>query len=164
MTAKQSIFVSVGTHPQQFNRLLEKIDDLIADKTLAGDVFAQTGASTYRPKHFSHVAYMELAEFEQRIANADLVISHGGEGNIGLALKHRKKCIAIPRLARFGEHTNDHQTELVKAAADADKIVAVWAEKDLAKAIKSVKSFKPDFSTGNERIIGLLESFVKMLK
>ncbi|MDO8624518.1 MAG: glycosyltransferase [Candidatus Diapherotrites archaeon] len=161
MAKKPVIFVTVGTHPQQFNRLLAKLDGLVGEKALSADVFSQSGASTYRPKHYKCAAYMDLTEFERRLSDADLVITHGGEGNIGLCLKHRVKCIAMPRLQKFGEHTNDHQTELVKAAADAKKILAVWDERDLLEAIRKSKSFAFDFGSGNERLIGLLEQFVK---
>ncbi len=158
---KGAVFVSVGTHPQQFNRLLEKIDELIEKKVLPQNVFCQSGASTYAPKHFETAAYMGLQEFEQCIEDSSFVISHGGEGNIGLCLKHKKKCIAVPRLARFDEHTNDHQTELVKAAEDAGKIMAVWDISDLETAIKALKRFSPDFGIGNQQIIRMLDNFVK---
>ena len=41
------IFVTVGTHEQQFNRLIEYVDRLNLDE----DVFIQTGYSTYIPKN-----------------------------------------------------------------------------------------------------------------
>ena len=41
------IFVTVGTHEQQFNRLIEKIDNLKKDGIIKEDVFIQTGFSTY---------------------------------------------------------------------------------------------------------------------
>jgi UDP-N-acetylglucosamine transferase subunit ALG13 len=161
MAEKMNVIVTVGTHPQQFNRLMKKVDELLADGTLKGTVYCQSGASTYRPKHYAHAAYMALDEFEKRIEKADLVISHGGEGNIGLCLKHRVKCIAMPRLQRFDEHTNDHQTELVEAAADAHKIVAVWDAERLGEAVRHIRSFKPDFGEGNARMIAMLDAFVK---
>lgn len=155
----KKIFVTVGTHPQQFNRLLQKVDELIEKKVISGEVFGQTGASTYVPRHYKFSAYMGLEGFEKRIAEADLVISHGGEGNIGLCLKHRVKCIAVPRLKKFGEHTNDHQMELVQAAADANKIVAVWDMNGLEDAVGKIGKFRPDTGDGTGRIIAILEEF-----
>ena len=43
------IFVTVGTHEQQFNRLVEYIDK-IAEK-MDEEIIIQIGFSTYKPKH-----------------------------------------------------------------------------------------------------------------
>ena len=43
------IFVTVGTHEQQFNRLVEYMDKWA--KEHAEKVIIQTGYSTYEPKH-----------------------------------------------------------------------------------------------------------------
>ena len=40
------IFVTVGTHEQPFNRLVECIDGLKKDGTIAEEVISQTGYST----------------------------------------------------------------------------------------------------------------------
>ena len=37
------IFVTVGTHEQPFNRLVKKIDDLVADGIIKEKVIIQTG-------------------------------------------------------------------------------------------------------------------------
>ena len=41
------IFVTVGTHEQQFNRLIKEIDYLKQKKIICEEVFIQTGFSTY---------------------------------------------------------------------------------------------------------------------
>ena len=41
------IFVTVGTHEQPFNRLIKKIDDLVANGNINEKVIVQTGFSTY---------------------------------------------------------------------------------------------------------------------
>lgn len=40
------IFVTVGTHEQPFNRLIQKVDELKKDGTIQDDVIIQTGFST----------------------------------------------------------------------------------------------------------------------
>ena len=44
------IFVTVGTHEQPFDRLVEAVDGLLADGALVEPVFVQTGYCTYEPK------------------------------------------------------------------------------------------------------------------
>ena len=42
------IFVTVGTHEQPFNRLIQKVDELKRDGVIKDDVIIQTGFSTSR--------------------------------------------------------------------------------------------------------------------
>ena len=45
------IFVTVGTHEQQFNRLVQCIDELKRDNHIKEEVVIQTGYCTYEPKY-----------------------------------------------------------------------------------------------------------------
>ena len=155
------IFITVGTHPQQFNRLLQELDNLSRDGKLKESVFAQTGHSTYVPKHFQHTQFLGLLTFQQKIKEADIVITHGGEGSIGEALQQNKKMIMVPRLKKFGEHTNDHQLELVDAVVGEKRAVAVYDISQLGKALDEMKNFVPKSHTGNKGIVKILEHFVE---
>ena len=46
------IFITTGSQKFQFNRLLQKIDELVADGTIKDKVFAQSGYSDYAPKNY----------------------------------------------------------------------------------------------------------------
>ena len=46
------IFITTGSQKFQFNRLLQKIDELVAEGTIKDEVFAQIGYSDYVPKHY----------------------------------------------------------------------------------------------------------------
>ena len=91
------IFISLGTHPQQFNRLLEEIDLLVANGEISGEILAQTGHSTYVPKNYSHKNFLGIDEFRKNVAGCSIFITHAGEGNIGLAKNSGKKFICVPR-------------------------------------------------------------------
>lgn len=52
------IFVKVGTHEQQFNRLIKYIDELKSSGKLAEDVVMQTGYSTYDPQSCTHSDFL----------------------------------------------------------------------------------------------------------
>ena len=72
------IFVTVGTHEQQFNRLIEEIDRLKGNGTIKDEVIMQTGYCTYKPKYCK---WSELLPYDQMLENvekADIVITHGG--------------------------------------------------------------------------------------
>lgn len=162
LNKKRIVFVTVGTDPQPFNRLLQAIDQLAQKGVFATAVFCQTGYSTYRPRFATAKAFLNFEEFEEKIQEAALVISHGGAGSIGTALQFRKKCIAIPRLKRFGEHANDHQVELVQALEKEGLILAAYNEEELGKKIERSKKWEiKRFSPTEKKSIALLEEFVK---
>ena len=60
------IFVTVGTHEQPFNRLIQKIDELKKDGTIQDDVIIQTGFSTYEPKYCQ---WSKLIPYQQMVKN-----------------------------------------------------------------------------------------------
>jgi UDP-N-acetylglucosamine transferase subunit ALG13 len=110
-------FVTLGTQNFPFNRLLELIDRLVAEGVLRGGVFAQTGCSTYVPRHFSHVDFLAPEEYNRYIAESDLIIAHAGVGTIMSCLSRHKKLIVVPRTEKHGEHVDDHQFEIAEEFA-----------------------------------------------
>lgn len=153
------IFVTVGTHGQQFDRLLKKIDELIGKKMLEEKVFAQSGNSTYVPKNFLSKKFLSEGEFEENVKKASLVISHGGAGAIITALKYSKKLVLVPRLKEFGEHTDSHQSDLVKFMQSEKKALAVLDINDLAKKIMEAKKFVCSKKSSPTGIIQALNNF-----
>lgn len=71
------IFVTVGTHEQQFNRLVKAVDELRADGILTEPVFIQTGYSTYEPIHCDHSRFVPFHQMKNYMEVADVVITHG---------------------------------------------------------------------------------------
>ena len=64
-------------------------------------------------------------------------------GNILTGLKYGKKIIAVPRLAQFGEHTNDHQTQIVNRFALEGYLLKCDLDDDFEEILKKVRNFKP---------------------
>lgn len=105
------IFVTVGSRNYPFDRLFKKLDELYEQGVLSESLFAQTGTSTYIPKHYEYKDFISQDEFLQRVKEADIVVSHGASGSIMKALNEGKKVIAVTRLEKYGEHINDHQIQ-----------------------------------------------------
>lgn len=154
------IFIAVGTHPMQFNRLLEGIDVLIAEGKLEGSAFAQIGYSTYKPKNYKYAKFLDFNEFKKRMKSADLIITHGGEGVIGTAMQLNKKMLIVPRLKKFNEHTNDHQLEITKAVADAGNAIAVYDIAELENALKQINKIKLKRTAHAKGIIKIIGGFL----
>lgn len=108
------IFVTVGTHEQQFNRLVKKIDNLKKDGTFKDDVIIQIGFSTYEPKYCQWSKSISYQQMLENVKNARIVITHGGPSSFIMPLQIGKVPIVVPRQHKFNEHVNDHQVEFVR--------------------------------------------------
>lgn len=104
------IFVTIGTHPAQFQRLIKKIDEiapLIKEK-----IVAQIGNSDYIPKNIEYFRFS--SEMDSYYSKARLVICHSATSLIEVILKYKIPAITVPRQKKYGEHINDHQVEFAK--------------------------------------------------
>lgn len=156
------IFITLGSQKFQFNRLLKAIDELCEKGTVdAENVFAQIGYSDYLPKNFNYKKYLDRDEFSKEMGKADIVITHGGTGAIIGAVKKGKKVIAVPRLAKYGEHVDDHQLQLIKQFRELNLIYAC-EDMNLEKALSEVKNRKYNsYKSNTKAIIDSICAFVE---
>ena len=155
------IFVCLGSRKYGFNRLLVKLDELMAQGAIADEVFAQIGASTYHPVNYRTKRFISPEEFEAYQDQADLIITHGGTGAIIGALKKGKKVLVAPRLAKYGEHIDDHQTQVAEALEAEGFVRSVLEMDDLLEAILSfqqpsaIKPYKKP-----SQVMGIISDFI----
>lgn len=155
------IFVTLGSQKFQFNRLLKELDKLIEEKKINEEVFAQIGYSDYEPQHFEYKDFVDRDEFKEIMDKCDIVIAHGGTGAIITAVKKDKKVIAIPRLAKYGEHVDNHQIQLVDEFKELNLIYPVYDEKELGKAIEEIRNMQFEkYVSNTETIIDDIERFI----
>ncbi|OCN05588.1 hypothetical protein A4S06_08460 [Erysipelotrichaceae bacterium MTC7] len=130
------IFVTVGTHEQQFDRLIQEIDKLVKEKKVKNEVFMQIGYSTYIPQYCKYKKMLNYDEMSDYIEKASVVITHGGPASFLMPIKNGKVPIVVPRQAKYGEHVNDHQVDFVKfLAKEGWGILPVYTTDDLYKTI-----------------------------
>ena len=134
------IFVSTGSRKFQFNRLLQTLDELVEQGVIKDDVFAQIAESTYLPKHYQYTRYLSPEEFSKYQNEAYLIISHAGTGALISALKKGKQVIAVPRLAKYKEHSDDHQIQISGVLAEEGYLRQVLDMNELGTAV--VESFE----------------------
>jgi UDP-N-acetylglucosamine transferase subunit ALG13 len=102
------IFVTIGTHPGQFDRLLRRIDE-IAPK-IKEEIVIQRGFTKYSPKNCKYFDFVE--DIEDYYKKARLVIVQSATSLLEFCIKYpAKPVITVPRQARYKEHLNDHQGE-----------------------------------------------------
>lgn len=141
------IFVTVGTHHQPFQRLLDALDSLPADELV---VQFGHGAPPAGIRHAS--AFMGFAEMLEHFHTADAVVTHAGVGSILCARRAGHVPVVVPRRRRHAEHVDDHQVELTQELDDLGAVVAVWEMDRLAPAVASVSRPNSGSSTSNGRL------------
>lgn len=155
------IFVTLGSQKFQFDRLLEKLDGLLEQKIITDEVFAQSGYSAYQPRHFKTVDFMDRETFASNMQKADMVITHAGTGAIIGGVKAGKKVIAVPRLARFGEHVDDHQLQIVEQFSEMHIIEPCYDLDMLGKAYqKALETTYTPYKSNTQTIIHSIEEFL----
>ncbi|MEM4662841.1 MAG: PssE/Cps14G family polysaccharide biosynthesis glycosyltransferase [Candidatus Diapherotrites archaeon] len=153
------IFVALGTHKQQFNRLLKAVDE-IAKNNSKIEFFAQIGNSDYLPKNYAFKKFLTSEEYENEIKKADVVVSHAGAGSIISALAQKKPIVLVPRLKKYGEHTDDHQVDIANALQRKGKAIVVNDLKKLYIALQEAKDFKPALRSSKKKLILRIRKFL----
>lgn len=164
------IFVTVGTHEQPFNRLVKKVDALVANGSIQEEVVMQTGFSTFKPEHCKWQKMMSFDEMQQNLKNARIVITHGGPSSFIEALQFGKVPIVVPRQERFHEHVNNHQVDFVKIIDERmHNIIPVYDIYDLKKTVDNYNQIVITKNAGessnnkqfNEQLKKIVDGLVK---
>lgn len=156
------IFVTLGSQKFQFNRLLKELDELVEKKKIKEKIFAQIGYSDYKPKNYEHREFIDRDEFQKQMSKSDIIITHGGTGAIITAVKQGKKVIAIPRLAKYEEHVDDHQIQIVEEFEKSGIIKAVYDTKDLKESLDDIKNMTFEkYESNTENIIKDIKKFIE---
>lgn len=143
------IFVTVGTHEQPFNRLIEHIDKLQEKQIIHDKVLIQTGYSTYIPKFCTYSQMFSYEEMQRNMKMANIVITHGGPSSFMEVLQNDRIPIVVPRQAKYGEHINDHQLKFSKVVMEKYKsIILVEDINDLEKYINNYNAIAQELKRG----------------
>lgn len=153
------IFVTVGTHEQQFNRLVEYMDGWA--KTHEEEVVIQTGYSTYKPCSCKWSQFFKYREMGDHIERARIVITHGGPSSFIAPLQIGKIPIVVPRKKENGEHINNHQFTFCHEVEDRYKNIILVEDIDLLGNI--IEDYDDIMSSLNSDIISNNEKFCNQL-
>jgi len=126
-------FVTVGNATQSFDRMLNAVAGIFLQ--LPQPVLVQHGNSHFHMNNCISRPFVEMRDFNQYIAEAELIIMHAGAGSVIHAIQAGKLPVVMPRLARHGEIVDDHQLEFAQALAQMGKLLIVEEPKDLLSAV-----------------------------
>lgn len=141
------IFVTVGTHEQPFDRLIKCIDQMVADGKIKEEVIIQKGYTDYEPQNCKSYKLIGYDDMQKYIADARIVITHGGPASFVSALSIGKIPVVVPRQYKYNEHVNDHQLEFVRAVEKRMKnIIVAENEEDVVDVIVNYDEVCAKFS------------------
>lgn len=156
------VFLTVGTVDNDFSRLVEYVDRLVAEGKLE-DVFGQIGPSRYTPENYQFHRFLSRTEMERKISEANLVIAHAGTGSANMSLTHSRKLIVVPRKAILGEHPDDHQEELAEYLRRKELALVAVDYDGLCRCIDTLSTWQPAFHDSDRRelpAVAILNSFL----
>lgn len=121
------IFVTVGTHGDPFERLLNALAPLDPETLVV-----QYGPGQPPPGVARAEAFMPFDRMLECFRQAEKVITHAGVGSILCASREGHTPLVVPRRRDLGEHVDEHQAELSRALAETGAVRAVWDTAELA--------------------------------
>lgn len=133
------IFVTIGTHPDQFDRLIRRIDE-IAPK-IKEEIIVQRGFTNYTPKNVKYFDFTD--KIDDYYKKARLVIAQSATSLIEFILKYGKPVITVPREAMYKEHINDHQLEFAEYFSKRANVLMIRNMKDLTPELLKNYNRKP---------------------
>ncbi len=160
--------MTVGTHEQPFNRLVREADRLRGEKLIEEKVVIQTGFSTYEPVFCEWSRLYPYQQMLQYVAEARIVITHGGPSSFIMPLQVGKVPVVVPRQKRFGEHVNDHQMEFCRAMAERMRNILVvedvgGLERYVLKYEELISGFDIGKNSNNARFIAEFQTAVEAM-
>ncbi len=131
------IFVTVGACDLPFNRLVNKMDELVNNHKISAEIFMQIGHSTVPNADIPYKRFLSFEKMNEKADTADVIVTHGGPGSIMLALAKGKIPIVVPRQKQFGEMVDDHQIFFTRRLQEKKKILVVYDVDDLYNVIRN---------------------------
>jgi len=105
------IFVTVGTTPFPFYRMVDVVKGLIKSRKKDEAIIFQHGniRCDIKEKNVILYRYLPFSKMEYYIKQARIIVTHGGPATIYQVLAAGKIPHVLPREKKYGEHVNNHQ-------------------------------------------------------
>ena len=157
------ILVVLGTQDKRFERLLKVVEEAIDQGVIKEEVMVQAGCTVYDSSKMNVVDYVDMTTFEQWMKDCRLLITHGGVGTIMSGLRNKKPVIACARLAKYGEHHNDHQCEIIETFYEKGYLIPLRDGQSLKEALSAAENLVvPEVESNNHKMIELLSNYLEI--
>lgn len=155
------ILVTLGTQDKPFNRLLDAVQKQIDNGVIKEKVVVQAGLTKFNSKDMKIYDLIPYEKFDKLVKECDILITHGGVASILNGLRNNKKVIAAARLKEYGEHTNNHQLQIIDNFSAAGYILKLEDFDKLDLVLKKTKNFKPKrYVSNTQNFIRQIENYI----
>lgn len=155
------ILVTLGTHPQPMDRLLRRLDELVASGEIDEPVVVQTPALNYRPAHLDVRPVLPYRELLALLEQASVVVSHAGPATLANVRLSGKVPVVVARSRREGEHIDDHQAYYARRVSELPGYIVVDELSELGAAIARARTADVSVATPDLRAaVDALESLI----
>ncbi|NPV10185.1 MAG: hypothetical protein HPY57_00120 [Ignavibacteria bacterium] len=157
------IFVSLGTRPEPFIRMLQILDDLCKKKKITQKLIVQAGHTEYFSDNMDLFSFKSENEIEELIKNSSFVITQESAGIVTKCLKMNKKFIVMPRRYEFGELPvkSDMDEDLHYKLEELGYTKVVTNLEEMEDAIKHLDEIKTGFKFDNSLAIKILKKLIE---
>lgn len=129
------VVVIVGTDGHPFDRLIRWTNEFLGQHPeKASGFFVQWGSASARPT-CPGARFLEVGELADLLNRADVIVCHGGPSTIAEGWARGRLPIVVPRLARLGEHVDDHQAEFCERFAALGRIALARTLPDFTRLL-----------------------------
>ncbi len=158
------ILILLGTQDKPFERLLKAVSKEIKKGNIKDKVIAQIGYTNYEDKNIKTFDFATKEEIENLIDKAKIIITHAGVGTITECISRGKKVIVVPRLKKYGEHTNDHQLQITKEFAMKNYVFPLYNMNKLSNVLEEIKKFKPQrYESNAEKFRNAIRNYINSI-
>lgn len=155
------ILVTLGTQDKPFNRLLDAVQKQIDNGVITDKVVVQAGYTKYESNDMKIYSLISYEDFDWLVEECDILITHGGVASILNGIRNGKKVIAAARLKKYGEHTNDHQLQIVDDFSKSGYILKLDDFEKLDVVLEKAKEFVPKkYVSNTENFIKKIEDYI----
>ena len=157
------VFVTLGTRPQGFPRLLKTVEALAKERFIEDKIVAQRGCTDYRTDIMETFDFCAPEEIDRYIGSAKYIITQESAGIVTKCLKAGKRFIVMPRDYKYRElpTKSDMNEDLHFKLAEMGFTYVVHDQEQLKKAIMSISQLKTGFSFNNQRAITYLTNLIE---
>lgn len=128
------VLVVVGTDVHRFDRLVDWLERWYADRSAQVRLVLQYGHSR-APRLPEAAPFLGHEELQRAMAEATLVVSHGGPATITEARRTGHLPIVVPRDPAYDEHVDNHQQLFSRRLGAAGMVRLCESEAELVAAL-----------------------------
>lgn len=150
------IFVTIGMHPQGFERLIQKMDEIAGNTE--EKVIMQIGGTKYIPRNVKYFEFVTEEEFKELCQKARVVVTHGAMTIID-ALERGTPVVVVPRLKKYNEVIDDHQLDFTRELEKEGKVIAIYDVDELEKTLEEI-GLNPVKINRDKKLVNALKKYI----